>query len=183
MMNWELPDGKFALKSLHNKLENIRYYTEKKKWEHIPVFYKNKHFTVRVERTKPVEGLDYNKLENIKYYTEQKKWESFPVFYKNTYFNIKVERVKPIEGLNYNKIHYIDIYINDELVCRLWSKDCTFSKYRWVETTNKRHSNEIFAIIKQANRVYKKMYKEDFNKAFSKIMDDRSYFKPKDIDN
>ena len=141
VLNWELPNGKFALKSLHNK------------------------------------------LENIKHYTEQKKWESFPVFYKNTYFNIKVERVKPIEGLNYNEIHYIDIYINNELVCRLWSKDCTFSKYRWVETTNKRHSNEIFAIIKQAKRAYKKMYKEDFNKAFSKIMEDRSYFKPKDIDN
>ena len=141
MINWELPDGKFALKSLHNKLENIRYYTEKKKWEHIPVFYKNKHFTVRVERT------------------------------------------KPIEGLNYNKIYYIDVYINDELVCRLWSKDCTFSKYRWVETTDKRHSTEIFAIIRQANKAYKKMYREDFNKEFSKTMDDKSYFKPKDIDN
>ena len=141
MMSWELPDGKFALKSLHNKLENIRYYTEKKKWEHIPVFYKNKHFTVRVERTKPVEGL------------------------------------------NYNKLYYIDVYINDELVCRLWSKDCTFSKYRWVETTSKRHSTEIFAIIRQANKAYKKMYREDFNKEFSKTMDDKSYFKPKDIDN
>lgn len=141
MMNWELPDGKFALKSLHNKLENIRYYTEKKKWEHIPVFYKNKHFTVRVERTKPVEGL------------------------------------------NYNKLYYIDVYINDELVCRLWSKDCTFTKFRWVETTDKRHSTEIFAIIRQANKAYKKMYKEDFNKEFSKTMDDKSYFKSKDIDN
>ena len=141
MINWELPDGKFALKSLHNKLENIRYYIEKKKWESIPVFYKNKHFTVRVERT------------------------------------------KPIEGLYYNKIYYIDVYINDELVCRLWSKDCTFSKYRWVETTHKRHPSEIFAIINQANKAYKKMYKEDFNKEFSKTMDDKSYFKSKDIDN
>ena len=141
MMNWELPDGKFALKSLHNKLENIRYYTEKKKWENIPVFYKNTYFTVRVERT------------------------------------------KPIEGLNYNEIYYIDTYINDELVCRLWSKNCTFSKYRWVETTNKRHSTEIFAIIRQANKAFKKMYREDFNKEFSKTMDDKSYFKPKDIDN
>ena len=25
VMNWELPDGKFALRSLHNKLENIEY--------------------------------------------------------------------------------------------------------------------------------------------------------------
>ena len=141
MTNWELPDGKFSLKSLHNKLENIRYYTEKKKWEHIPVFYKNKHFTVRVDRTKPVEGL------------------------------------------NYDRLYYIDVYINDELVCRLWSKDCTFSKYRWVETTDKRHSTEIFAIIRQANKAYKKMYKEDFNKEFSKTMDDKSYFKTKDIDN
>ena len=141
IMNWELPDGKFALKSLHNKLENIRYYIEKKNWEHIPVFYKNKHFTVRFERT------------------------------------------KPIEGLNYNKLYYIDVYINDELVCRLWSKDCTFSKYRWVETTDKRHSTEIFAIIRQANKAYKKMYKEDFNKEFSKTKDTKSYFKTKDIDN
>lgn len=140
-MSTELPDGKFALKSLHSKLENIRYYTEKK------------------------------------------EYESFPVFYKNTQFKIKVERVKPIEGLNYNKIYYIDVYINDELVCRLWSKDCTFSKYRWVETTDKRHSTEIFAIIRQANKAYNKMYKEDFNKEFSKIMDDKSYFKPKDYDN
>lgn len=140
-MSNQLPDGRFALKSLHNKLENIRYYIEKKKWEHIPVFYKNTQFTVRVERTKPVEGL------------------------------------------NYNKLYYIDTYINDELVCRLWSKDCTFSKYRWVETTDKRHSTEIFAIIKQANKAYKKMYKEDFNKQFSKTMDDKSYFKTKDIDN
>ena len=140
MMNCELPDGKFALKSLHNKLEHIRYYIEKKKWKHIPVFYKNKQFTVRIERTKPVEGL------------------------------------------NYNRLYYIDVYINDELVCRLWSKDCTFSKYRWVETTDKRHSTEIFAIIRQANKAYKKMYREDFNKEFSKTMDTKSYFKTKDID-
>lgn len=141
VMNWELPDGRFALKSLHNKLEAIRYYTEKK------------------------------------------KWVSFPIIYKDTCFKINIERVKPVESLNYNELYYLDVYINDELVCRLWSKYCTFSKYCWVETTNKRHSNEIFAIIKQANRAYKKMYKEDFNKAFSKTMDDKSYFKPKDIDN
>lgn len=138
-MNWELPDGKFALKSLHNKLETIRHYAEKK------------------------------------------KWESFPVFYKNTHFKIKVERVKPIEGLNYNELYYIDTYINDELVCRLWSKERTFTKYRWVETTDKRHSTEIFAIIKQANKSCNKMYKEDFNKEFAKIMDDKSYFNSKDI--
>lgn len=138
--SWELPDGKFALKSLHNKLENIRYYIEKKEWEHISVLYKNKQFTVRIERTKPVESLDYNRP------------------------------------------YYIDTYINDELVCRLWSKDCSLTKYRWVETTNKRHSTEIFAIIKQAHKVYKKMYREDFNKEFSKTMDDKSYFKPKDSD-
>ena len=141
MTTWELPNGRFALKSLHNKLENIRYYTEKKEWESLPVFYKNTKFSVRVSREIPVEGLDCYKL------------------------------------------YYLDVYINDELVCRLWSKERTFTKYRWVETTNKRHSTEIFAIIKQANRAYKKMYKEDFNKAFSKIMDDKSYFKPKDIDN
>ena len=45
-MNWELPEGKFALKSLHNKLENIRYYTEDKKWESFSVLYKNKYFEV-----------------------------------------------------------------------------------------------------------------------------------------
>ena len=141
MMSWELPDGKLALKSLHNKILNIQYYIE------------------------------------------TKKWESFPVFYKNTHFKIRIEKVKPVEGLSYNILYYIDVYINDELTCRLWSKDCTFSKYRWVETTSKRHSNEIFAIINQANKAYKKMYKEDFNKKVSKIMDDKSYFKTKDIDN
>lgn len=34
VMNRELPDGKFALKSLHSKLENIKYYTEKKNGNH-----------------------------------------------------------------------------------------------------------------------------------------------------
>lgn len=141
VMNWESPDGKFALKSLHNKLENIRYYTDKK------------------------------------------KWESLPVFYKNTKFSVRVDREVPVEGLSYYKLYYIDTYINDELVCRLWSKERTFTKYRWVETTDKRHSTEIFTIINQANKAYKKMYKEDFNKEFSKTMDDKSYFKTKDIDN
>jgi hypothetical protein len=141
MMNWESPDGKFALKSLHNKLENIRYYTEKK------------------------------------------EWECFPVFYKNTKFSVRVDSPIPVEGLSYYRLYYIDTYINDELVCRLWSKERTFTKYRWVETTNKRHSTEIFTIIKQANKAYKKMYREDFNKEFSKTMDDKSYFKSKDINN
>lgn len=141
MMIWELPDGKFALKSLHNKLENIRYYTE------------------------------------------NKKWESLPVFYKNTRFTVKVDRAIPVEGLSYNRLYYIDTYINDELVCRLWSKDCTFSKYRWVETTDKRHSTEIFAIINQANKAYKKLEKEDFNKAYKNTMDNKSYFIAKDINN
>lgn len=134
IMSTQLPDGKFALKSLHNKLEDIKYYIEKKKWESFPVFYKNKHFRLRIERNTPVESLSYNKL------------------------------------------YYINVYINDELVCRLWSKDCIFSKYRWVETTSKRHSNEIFDIINQANKAYKKMYREDFNKELSKTMDDKSYF-------
>jgi hypothetical protein len=141
IMSNQLPDGRFALKSLHNKLEDIRYYTEKK------------------------------------------KWVTFPVLYRDTYFKINIEVIKPIESLSYNKLYYFDVYINGELVCRLWSKDCTFSKYRWVETTNKRHSTEIFAIINQANKTYKKMYREDFNKEFSKTMDDKSYFKPRDIDN
>lgn len=141
MMSWELPDGKFALRSLHNKLENIRYYVEKKKWEHISVFY------------------------------------------KNTYFKVKIGRDIPVECLSYNKLYYIDVYINDELVCRLWSKECTLGRYRWVETTNKRHSTEIFAIINQANKAYKKMYREDFNKEFSKTMNNKSYFKARDIDN
>lgn len=140
-MNCELPDGKFALKSLHNKLENIRYYTEKK------------------------------------------KWESLPVFYKNTKFSVSVHRETPVEGLDCYGLYYLDVYINNELVCRLWSKERTFTKYRWVETTDKRHSTEIFTIIKQANKAYKKMYKEDFNREFTKTMDDKSYFKPKDIDN
>ena len=65
VMNWELPDGKFALKSLHNKLENIKHYTEQKKWESFPVFYKNTYFNIKVERVKPIEGLNYNKIHYI----------------------------------------------------------------------------------------------------------------------
>ena len=34
-----------------------------------------------------------------------------------------------------------------------------------------------------ANKAYKKMYKEDFNREFTKTMDDKSYFKSKDDDN
>lgn len=141
MMSTELPDGKIALKGLHSKLENIRYYTEKKEYPYLTFYYKNKQF------------------------------------------NIKVERAIPVKGLNYNELYYIDTYINDELVCRLWSKEYTFSKYRWVETTNKRHSSEIFTLIKQANKAYKKLYKEDFNRYYKSTMDTKSYFKTKDIDN
>ena len=137
MMSTELPDGKFALKSLHNKLENIRYYIEKKKYPYLTFYYKNKQF------------------------------------------NIKVERATPVKGLNYDRLYYVDTYINDELVCRLWSKDCTLGKYRWVETTDKRHSNEIFALINQANKAYKKLEKEDFNRCYKSTMDNKSYFTTK----
>lgn len=32
-------------------------------------------------------------------------------------------------------------------------------------------------------KAFKKMYKEDFNKEFSKTMNDKPYFKSKDVDN
>ena len=140
LVNWDLPDGKFALRSLHHQLENIRYYTEKKKWESFDVFYKNRHFALRIDRNKPIDCLCYSNL------------------------------------------YYIDVYVNNELVCRLWSKDRAFSKYRWVETTYERNSNEIFDIIKQAYKAYKKMYKEDFKKEFSRTMNNKSYFNSEDID-
>lgn len=141
MLNFQLPSGRFALKKFENWL-----------WD-------------------------------IKYHIERKKVDKFEFTYKNKMFSIRLEKFKPVDNFSYNTVEYQDIYINDELVCRLWSVDHTFSKHRWIETSNKRHSEEIFSIIKYAKKKANKIWSEDCSTRYKKESDDKSYFTTKDIDN
>lgn len=124
-----------------------------------------------------------NWLWDINHHNELKKTDKFEFTYKNKLFSIRIEENKPVDNFSYQKIEYKNVYINEELVCRLWLISRTVSTYRWVETSTTRHSSEIFDIIKYAKKKVNQIWSDDCNAKYEKESDNKSYFTKKDIDN
>ena len=82
---------------------------------------------------------------------------------KGAKFSIKVENVKAAPGIKYETIPVYsckDVYINDELVCKIHCLEALFGKTYITEYSNKRHESEIEDLIKKAYKTAKQLDKE-----------------------
>lgn len=118
-----------------------------------------------------------NRLWHIDYLIRHSDKESFELNYRGISFSINIKEIKPVENLSYNKTIYKDIYINDELVARLWVIDGTINKHRFIEFSRDRDSYEVLTILKVAYKYSKKKWYEDISKAVAEDTGNKSYFK------
>lgn len=117
-----------------------------------------------------------NRLWHISYLIEHSNEESLDINYKGISFFINIKKTNPVENLSYNDTIYKDIYINDELVARLWVIDGTINKHRFIEFSRDRHNYEVLNILKAAYKYSKKKWHEDIDKSVAKSIDNKSYF-------
>ena len=118
-----------------------------------------------------------NRLWHIDYLIRHSDEESLNISYRGISFSINTKEIKPVENLSYNKTIYKDIFINDELVARLWVIAGPINKHRFIEFSGDRNSYEVLNILKAAYKYSKKKWYEDISKAVAKSVDNKSYFK------
>lgn len=118
-----------------------------------------------------------NKLTTIRYFIENKNAEIFKFEDKGKIFEINIECITPVENFSYQKVIYYNVYINQELVCRMWRTDKLFTAFRLLEYSTKRNSEEIFKLIDVAYEKINKLNKEDINKRVKDTIDGRSFYK------
>lgn len=118
-----------------------------------------------------------NKLDIIIYFIKSKNLETFKFEDKGKIFKINIECITPVENFSYQKVIYYNIYINQELVCRMWKTDKLFTAFRLLECSTKRNSEEIFKLIDIAYEKINKLNKEDINKRAKDTIDGRSFYK------
>lgn len=102
------------------------------------------------------------KVWNIGYACRLLKIEEFNVENKGFQFSVRVEDKDNYKGIRYISSPYktTDIYINDELVCRIHKLENLFVTYRTLEYTKERSMTEVDDIIVKAYKLSKKIENE-----------------------
>lgn len=98
---------------------------------------------------------------------------------KTKTFNIRVENMKVPPGLHYETIPAYtckNIYIDDELVCKLHRLERLFSKSYLAEFSNKRHDYEVTELIEAAYKEAKKIDKAYWKDWFAKQQTEKSFY-------
>jgi hypothetical protein len=96
------------------------------------------------------------KIANACSYTKERQ---FTFNSQHEKFTIRVENAKVAEGIKYTTIPVYtcqDVYINDELVCKVHKLEGLFRKYFSTEFSGKRHDYEIAELIHSAFKAAKK---------------------------
>lgn len=94
-------------------------------------------------------------------------------------FRIKVENMEVAPGIKYETIPAYtckNIYIDDELVCRVHRLERLFSKSYLAEFSNKRHEHEVIELIEAAYKKAKKIDKEYWKAWFAKQAKENSFY-------
>ncbi len=122
--------------------------------------------------------FDY-KLDKITSRIKIEKIHNLHFDKKGVHFRIRVEKIEPVEALSCYSVYYKNVYINDELVCRLWCAEKTFLISRVFEHTDKRLESELYSLVnaayKETKRISKRRWKE-FNKSCTESINKKSYF-------
>ena len=95
--------------------------------------------------------------------------EDTPIKFSNkgNEFTIRVENVKVDPGIKYETIPVYsckDVFINDEIVCKIHCLEALFGKTYIAEYSNKRHDHEIEELINKAYVTAKQLDKEYWEK-------------------
>lgn len=110
------------------------------------------------------------KVWNIGYVCRLLKIEEFSVENKGFQFSVRVEDKDDYEGIRYISSPYktTDIYINDELVCRIHKFENLWVTYRTLEYTKERSMTEVNDIIVKAYKLSKKRENEYYKNKVAK---------------
>lgn len=98
---------------------------------------------------------------------------------QDMFFTIRIENEKASKGLYYTSPAYVckNIYINDELVCKIHTLINPLSKkYTLIEYSSSRHKKEICSLIKDAYRSAVKLEKEYYEQCRDDKYREKSFF-------
>lgn len=99
--------------------------------------------------------------------------------YKNKSFNIRVEKVKGPNGLQYSTIPVYtckDVYVNDELICKIHKLERLFTKAYLAEFSNSRNEFEIAELIRVAYKKAKQIDKAYWDAWFKTQSTSKSFY-------
>ena len=102
---------------------------------------------------------------------------------KGKTFTIRVENMEVPPGLHYETIPAYtckNIYIDDELVCKIHRLERLFNKSYLAEFSNKRHDYEVTELIEAAYREAKKIDRAYWKEWFAKQQTENSFYGRKD---
>jgi hypothetical protein len=99
---------------------------------------------------------------------------------KGKFFTIKVEKANTGPGLTYETLYTCrNIYINDELVCKVHGLERLFTKCFLAEFSDKRHDYEIGELIDAAYKKAKQLDKLYWKERFAKQQKESSFYDTK----
>lgn len=99
--------------------------------------------------------------------------------YKNKSFNIRVEKAKVPNGLQYGTIPVYtckDVYINDELICKIHKLERLFTKTYVAEFSDSRNEFEIAELIRVAHKKAKQINKAYWDAWFKAQSTSKSFY-------
>ena len=98
---------------------------------------------------------------------------------KGKTFTIRVENMEVPPGLHYETIPAYtckNVYIDDELVCKIHKLERLFSKSHLAEFSNKRHDYEVTELIEAAYKEAKKIDRAYWKEWFAKQQTENSFY-------
>lgn len=105
----------------------------------------------------------WNRVWNIRYTCRTLSIKEINVENKGCLFRVKTADGKEVESIDYSSPYCAtDIYINDELVCKIHRLKNLFTMYITLEYVKERDRDEIDEIIMKAYKISKKKLNEHY---------------------
>ena len=131
------------------------------------------------ESSSKLYGKRLNKRVNLISSVNRSEKQSMYFESKGKTFRISVEDMAVASGLQYETIPVYtcrNIYIDDELVCRLHRLERLFTKTYLAEFSSKRYDFEVTELIEAAYKRAKKLDKEYWEARFVKQQEESSFY-------
>ena len=120
----------------------------------------------------------YKKVCEIENATSQSNEDSLKFINKNKQFTIQIKK-EAAPGLRYETIPAYfckNIYINDELVCKIHVLDGLFRKKYSTEFSSKREETEILGLLNIAYKYAKRLNRESWQEFLDKQSNLKSFY-------
>ena len=105
----------------------------------------------------------WNRVWNIGYTCRTLSIKEINVENKGCLFHVRIVDGEGVKSINYSSPYDVtDIYINDELVCKIHKLKNIFSMYITLEYAEKRSRDEIDEIVMKAYKISKKKLNEHY---------------------